>query len=155
MILSLALALGAGPAPSSMVGEPEGPPLAGEALRARTHEAARLLRCVVCQGLSVADSPSETARAMRDEVEALAAAGYGTEQILFYFEASYGEFVRLEPKAEGVNLVVWGAPLAFLTAGVGVLVARARRSRVTPAPPAPMEGGDDDPYLRRVREEAR
>lgn len=153
MILLAALALAAGPSPAALLGPPQGPPLTGEPLRAQTHEAAKLLRCVVCQGLSVADSPSETALAMRDEVQTLAAAGYDTEQILFYFEASYGEFVRLEPKAEGINLIVWGAPVAFLVAGAGALAWNSRRSR--PPGTQPLRTDPDDAYLRRVREETR
>ncbi|MFZ5477434.1 MAG: cytochrome c-type biogenesis protein [Myxococcota bacterium] len=153
MILAalLSLAIAAGPDPAALLGPPAGPPLTGEALRSHVYRTGKLLRCVVCQGLSVADSPSETAQAMRDEVEALAAQGYDTEQILFYFETSYGEFVRLEPKPEGWNLLVWALPLGFLAVGAG-LVARGVR-KGTPAAPAPAE--DEDPYLRRVREETR
>jgi cytochrome c-type biogenesis protein CcmH len=154
--------------PAVLLGSPAGPALTGETLRQQTLATARLLRCVVCQGLSVADSPSETARAMRDEVEKLVAQGYDTDQVLTYFEASYGEFVRLEPRSDGFGLFVWVAPVVVLLGG-GVLVAvsmrRAPRAagveRSTPttaaaAPSTPDElplADPDDPYLRRVREE--
>ena len=146
--LLLSLALAAGPDPAQLLGPPAGPALEGAALRTQTHDTTKMLRCVVCQGLSVADSPSETARAMRDEVEALVAKGYDTEQVLFYFEASYGEFVRMEPKAEGFNLLVWGMPVAFLLAGGGIVFwsMRPRAKRVDVA---------EDEYLRRVREETK
>ena len=143
----------AGPDPASIVGPPAGPPLSGDALRDATQAAGKLLRCVVCQGLSVADSPSETAKAMRGQVEALVAKGYDTEQVLTWFEASYGAFVRLEPKQEGLNWLVWGAPVALLLLGAGVVLARTRGT--PPAAPAEAGGATDDPWLARVRAETR
>ena len=139
--------------PTSVVGPPLGAPLEGEALRTRTMEAAKLLRCVVCQGLSVADSPSETARAMRDQVEDLAGRGYETQQILDWFEASYGAFVLLEPKQEGLNWLVWAGPGVLLALGAAWIVSRTRGAPASAAP-----SGDDDPlmpWLARVRAETR
>lgn len=176
-----AAAQAAGVDPSSIIGPPAGPALTGDALREKTREVASLLRCPVCQGLSVADSPSESALAMKDEVEALVAKGYDTEQILFYFESSYGEFIRLEPKVEGMNLFVWAAPGLLVLGGLAmVLWVAAGRSRAAPsvAPPAPAPVGaasaavasaavpspppasvpvDPEllPYLERVRRETR
>lgn len=109
------------PDPTPIVGPPAGPPRTGAELDAATREIASQLRCPVCQGLSVADSPSESAVAIKREVERLAGQGYSEEQCLFYFEASYGEFIRLEPKAEGLNLLVWAAPAGLLLAGLGIV----------------------------------
>ena len=108
-------------------GEPRGVPLTGDALEARTKEVASLLRCPVCQGLSVADSPATLAVKMKAEVREMLAAGYDQEQILAYFEKSYGEFVRLKPQLRGVNWLVWSAPLLGLVLG-GAVVAWALRA---------------------------
>ena len=110
-----------------LVGEPEGTPLSGAALAQKTHEVSFLLRCPTCQGSSVADSPSATALNMRQEVEDLLAAGFTQEQILAYFEAAYGQFVLLQPKAEGLNLLVWVGPGVLLLLGAGILVVYLRR----------------------------
>lgn len=146
---------GVGPDPSSIVGQPAGPPLTGAALQAQTREVGSLLRCVVCQGLSVADSPSDTARAMRDEVREMVAAGYDKEQILTYFEASYGEFVLLQPKLDGFNWLVWTLPVAVLLGGGGLIAwtirKRAGSAPTRAAPPTLAE--EEDEYLRRVRQE--
>lgn len=112
---------------TQLVGEPKGRPLQGEELLARTHELGFLLRCPTCQGSSVSDSPSSTALNMRQEVMDLLAEGYSEEQILDYFEAAYGQFVLLQPKAEGFTLLVWLAPGALLLLGAGFLVAYFRR----------------------------
>jgi cytochrome c-type biogenesis protein CcmH len=144
----------AGVDPARVIGPPAGPAPSGEVLRQRTLEAARLLRCVVCQGLSVADSPSETARAMRDQVQALVEKGYDTEQVLTWFEASYGAFVRLEPTSEGINGLVWAGPGVAMLLGLGFI---ATRTRTSPAADAPGTGGDEPlaPWLARVRADTR
>ena len=110
-----------------LVGEPEGERLTGVTLELVTEEVASLLRCPVCQGLSVADSPTTSALAMRAETRDLLASGYTEEQVLAYFERSYGEFIRLWPKPEGFNLVVWLLPTIGLLAGALVIGGRMRR----------------------------
>jgi cytochrome c-type biogenesis protein CcmH len=148
--------------PRGVVGPPKGQALAGEALLSRTDDVAGLLRCPVCQGLSVADSPATMAVNMKAQVRDMLAAGYDQEQILAYFERSYGEFVRLQPPLRGVNWLVWLGPVLALAAG-GFFVTRALSARGT-AEPAPAEADalpgaatlPDDPelarYVRRVRE---
>ena len=116
------------PAPPRGVDAPRSRPLSGAELDARTNEVGGLLRCPVCQGLSVADSPSSMARNMKAEVREKLAAGYDQEQILAYFERSYGEFVRLEPPMRGVNWLVWFGPVAVLVAGGGVVAWAVKRS---------------------------
>lgn len=173
-VLAVLVALAAGAAaqekaedPAQVVGPPRGQRLEGAALAARTEEVAALLRCPVCQGLSVADSPSTMASNMRAHVKELVAAGYDQEQILAYFERSYGEFVRLKPPLRGVNWLVWLAPVLGLLAGAAVIgwVLRAPRSAPAAAPPggetAEAPGPDSLPadpslarYVLRVRERA-
>ena len=149
--------------PTQVVGPPRGPRLPqGAPLEARAKEVAGLLRCPVCQGLSVADSPSTMAQNMRGQVTDLLAAGYDQEQILAYFERSYGEFVRLKPPLRGVNWLVWLAPVGGLLLG-GLVIAwalRAPRAAAPAAEDAVHAAGDlpDDPalvpYVLRVRERA-
>ena len=123
--------------PAFVVGAPLGQPLAGPALDRRTEEVGGLLRCPVCQGLSVAASPSTMAQNMKAEVRGLLAAGYTEDQVLAYFERSYGEFVRLQPPLRGVNWLVWLGPLAGLLAGGATVFLALRRSSVATAAPSP------------------
>jgi len=101
-----------------LVGQPDGPPISGTELDLITEEVAGIMRCPVCQGLSIADSPTALAIAMKAEVKEMLSKGYSESQVLDYFEQSYGEFIRLEPKARGFNLFVWLAPLAVLLGGL-------------------------------------
>lgn len=163
-LLFVALAAGAqAPAPATprvpdaahFVGQPKGAPLTGETLRARTDEVSALLRCPVCQGLAVADSKAEMAVNMKNQVHELLARGYTEDQILSYFEQSYGQFVLLRPKFEGVNRLVWLLPIAAMLFGVGVLVLKMRnlsRRPVAEAAAAPAVETVEDPYLARVRD---
>ena len=81
------------------------------------------LRCVVCQNLSVADSPSEMARQMRDVIRERLAQGESEEQVLRYFEERYGEWIRLSPQ----GWLVWVLPFVGLFAGLGVVLLIALR----------------------------
>ena len=124
--------------PREVVGAPRGRALSGPALDVRTEEVGALLRCPVCQGLSIADSPASMATKMKARVRELLAAGYDEEQILAYFERSYGEFVRLEPARRGINWLVWLAPPIALLGGL-VLVRRVfiKPGGAVVAPPGP------------------
>jgi cytochrome c-type biogenesis protein CcmH len=103
------------------------------------HDVAAELRCVVCQNLSVADSPSEMAAQMRAIVRERLEAGETPEQVREYFVARYGEWILLAPRRSGFNLLVWGFPLAALAVGfaiVALLLRRwTRRRGAAPAPP--------------------
>jgi cytochrome c-type biogenesis protein CcmH len=121
-LLLLLVTTTAAPDASLFVGRPQGQPLPGAALDAKTQEVASLLRCPVCQGMSVADSPSEMAVNMKHQVGALLARGYTREQILDYFERSYGQFVLLKPKFQGVNTLVWVLPILAIAIGVVIVL---------------------------------
>lgn len=123
-----------------------------ETARLRTRAVAKGLRCPVCQGLSVADSNADSARAMFDRIAELVAQGYSEEQILDYFSDRYGDWVRLEPEAEGLNLVIFVLPAALLVVGGLVLAARSRPTpsvEPSPEPSAPV----DDEYRQRILDE--
>jgi cytochrome c-type biogenesis protein CcmH len=117
-----------------VVGPPRGARLAGEAQEEEAKRVGSLLRCPVCQGLSVTDSPSTMATNMRQQVRELVGAGFVEDQILSYYEASYGEFVRLQPPLRGVNWLVWLAPLVGLGAGAAIVVLALRRPKGASAP---------------------
>lgn len=104
--------------------------------RARRLEAE--LRCPVCQGLSIADSPAVLAGEMRGVVAQRVAAGESDAGIRAYFVERYGQWILLVPDAAGANLLLWAAPGLLLLGGAAVLVARTRRPGVR----RPVEGGE-------------
>ncbi|MBW3672215.1 MAG: cytochrome c-type biogenesis protein CcmH [Acidobacteria bacterium] len=144
--------------PSLVVGEPAGEPLSGAGLDAETERIGSLVRCPVCQGLSVTDSPAPMALKMKQQVRDLIAEGYTERQILSYFERSYGEFVLLSPPLRGMNWIVWLAPVFLLAVGLAVLTWFFRRSGASGDVPLPEAGESEaspanavDPYVREAR----
>lgn len=85
------------------------------------------LRCVVCQNLSVADSPSEVAQQMRAVIREQLQQGKSPEEIKAYFVSKYGEWVLLSPTAKGFNLLVWLLPFIAAASGIVLVVFAARR----------------------------
>lgn len=127
-----------------------GPGLAAEVDEEEVRRIAAGLRCPVCQNLSVADSPSEMAKQMRQLIRERLAAGERPEEVLAYFTEKYGEWILLAPKPEGFNLLVWTLPFAGLLGGlVGVLLVVRRWSRR----PAPAAEAVDPAYRERIQAE--
>src|SRR5436190_13813005 len=87
-------------------------------LEDQTREIATELRCVVCQNLSVADSPSEMAQQMRGVIRDQLQAGKKPDEIKSYFVSKYGQWVLLAPSKHGIGLTVWVLPFVALVAGL-------------------------------------
>ena len=119
---------------------------------ARVYEVGSQLRCVVCQNLSVADSPSEMAHQMRVIVRDRLAAGDSPEQVIQYFVDKYGEWILLKPRRQGFNWLLWLAPSIAVAIGLGIfalVVRRWTRRRARAAPPVVV----DSAMRERIRRE--
>jgi cytochrome c-type biogenesis protein CcmH len=84
------------------------------------------LRCPVCQGLSVKDSASETARQMRDLVAQRVREGKTNAEIEAEFRAAYGDWILLSPPVSSWNGLIWLVPVAALAAGLVFVTGRLR-----------------------------
>ena len=111
------------------------------------------LRCPVCQGLSVKDSTSETARQMRDLVAQRVREGKTDAEIQAEFRAAYGEWIFLSPPLTSWSLLVWLVPVATLGAGLILVAGRLRRVDL-PASPEPTPSQVAALRERVIREEA-
>ncbi|HVT38171.1 MAG TPA: cytochrome c-type biogenesis protein [Gemmatimonadaceae bacterium] len=100
---------------------------ADSVLDARASVVARQLRCPVCQGLSIQDSPSELAQQMRDLVKERLRQGQSPEQVTAYFVGRYGEWILLEPKASGFNVLVYALPVLIVVGGGLLIVVVVRK----------------------------
>lgn len=102
-------------------GLPPGDPPPEAEIDAMTAEIGGILRCPVCQGLSVAGSTSPAAVNMQHRIRELVAAGYERQEILDYFATKYGEWILLQPTTGGLNWLVWIGPL--LAGGMALFLA--------------------------------
>jgi cytochrome c-type biogenesis protein CcmH len=103
------------------------------------------LRCPDCQGLSVADSQTASAREIRRQVAELVATGATDAQVRAHFVDRYGEWILLAPASPAV----WVLPFAALVLGIAALAAWLVRRRLPPAPSVV-----DEATRRRLHDEA-
>lgn len=80
------------------------------------------IKCPVCQGESIANSPSQMARDMMALVSEKVADGQSDEAIIDELLASYSGAVLLDPPASGATLMLWLAPLAAFAVGAVVIL---------------------------------
>lgn len=87
------------------------------------------LRCLVCQGQSIADSDAEMAGEMRALVRERIAAGETPDQVRSWLISRYGQWVSYRPTLEPVTWPLWAAPLLLLLWGGWILRKRLVRRR--------------------------
>ena len=85
------------------------------------------LRCLVCQGQSIADSDAPLAGDMRSQVREKLLAGEAPEAIRDWLVARYGNWVSYDPPFAADTALLWLAPLMALLGGGWLAFARFRR----------------------------
>jgi cytochrome c-type biogenesis protein CcmH len=110
------------------------PPLAYTQLPDPAQEAAAQglmaeLRCLVCQGQSIADSDADMAGAMRALVRERVAKGEKPAAIRAWLVERYGDYVTYDPPWSWASAPLWLAPLALLLIGAWVARSSFRRRR--------------------------
>lgn len=86
------------------------------------------LRCLVCQGQSIADSDAELAGDMRSLVRERIKAGESPDEVRRWLVSRYGSWVSYKPVLGPDTLLLYAAPLLILLGG-GLLAARRLRRR--------------------------
>ena len=121
--------------------------LAQSDLDSKARAVGATLKCPVCNGLALTESPSDFAKSMYAEVRSQVAKGQSPAQIKAFFVEKYGSSVLLEPPFSGVTLLVWLLPIGALALGAWGLVGYLRRA----ARPQALESVDAA-LLERVRD---
>lgn len=84
------------------------------------------LRCVVCEGQSLADSDAALARQMRAQVRKRIADGESRSEVLAFFRSHYGDEILMQPPLHKQTLLLWLAPLLLLGLGAALVVRGLR-----------------------------
>ncbi|GAA4739539.1 hypothetical protein GCM10023264_00590 [Sphingomonas daechungensis] len=85
------------------------------------------LRCLVCQGQSIADSDADLAGDMRDLVRRRIAAGEKPDAIRAWLIDRYGDWISYRPTAKPIAWPLWAAPIILLIFGGAVVAGRLKR----------------------------
>ena len=85
------------------------------------------LRCVVCQGQSIAQSDADMAGQMRAMVRRRIAAGESPSSIRHWMIERYGDYVSYDPPLSGLTAPLWLTPVALLLIGGWIARASFRR----------------------------
>jgi cytochrome c-type biogenesis protein CcmH len=116
--------------------DPSTPPaaLANTQLRdpaqeAKARDLMATLRCLVCQGQSIADSDASMAGDMRALVRSRIAAGETPDSVRAWLIGRYGDYVSYDPPLSAATWPLWLAPIALLVLGAVIARSSFRRRR--------------------------
>ena len=102
-----------------------------QTLDQRVHDVGSQLKCPVCQGESVADSPSTLSQQMRGVIRQQLQSGKSEQEVIQYFVDRYGQQIVWSPPWQGFALLAWLVPIALLLAGAFLLFTTLRSWRTT------------------------
>lgn len=139
ILIGAVLCLAAEPDPAERLVDP--------AAEARARSLFQETRCLVCQGQSIDDSDAELAHDLRRIIRGQIAAGETTDHVRGFLTSRYGDYVLLRPPLSAKNAILWTGPFLVGVLGIGLLMARLRRS----APTAPLTP-EEDARLARLHQ---
>ena len=107
-----------------------------QTLDQRAHDVASQLKCLVCQGESVADSPATLSQQMRGVIRQQLQSGKSEQEVIQYFVSRYGDLILLSPPWQGLTLLIWLVPIALMLGGILLLflVLRSWQSQSDKSP---------------------
>lgn len=103
--------------------------LADPRQEAAAHALMESVRCLVCQGQSIADSDADLASDMRSMIRRRILAGEKPEDIRAWLIERYGNWVSYKPVLDAGTAPLWIAPVVLLGFGLWLARGRFRRRR--------------------------
>lgn len=118
------------------------------ALEQRARALSEGLRCPVCRNESIDESNAAISRDLRLLLRERLVAGDSDAEALQYLVDRYGDYILLNPKVEGANILLWlAAPLMLILAGgVAFVTIRGRAN----APAAEALSADEQKRLDEI-----
>lgn len=110
----------------------EAEPMLDPVLETRIKDMEEELRCLVCQGQSIAESDSEFAQDIRREIERMMKQGKSDGEVIDFLVERYGDFILFRPPVKSTTALLWIGPLVLFVAGAAVMLVLIRRQRRAP-----------------------
>lgn len=110
------------------------------------------LRCPKCQNQNLADSNSQIAVDLREQVYVMINEGKSDKEIVDYMVARYGDFVLYRPKVNEMTYILWFGPAVILLIGVLVVVMILRK-KASPQADKPMSAEQKQQLADILKEE--
>ena len=114
----------------------------------RFKQLSQMLRCMVCQNQSIADSNADLARDFRNRVKEQINAGQTNEQIIQYMVERYGDYIVYKPPFNWTTAILWLGPFILAVLGF-IMIGRMIKGRSLP----PAIDGDQQQRLRLLMDE--
>lgn len=93
-------------------------------------ELSNILRCMVCQNQSIADSNAPLARDFRNQVKEKINQGQSNDQIINYMVERYGDYILYRPPFNAATALLWTGPFILVFIGLFVVSRLHRRKAV-------------------------
>jgi len=87
------------------------------------------IRCLVCQGQSIADSNSDFAQTIKSVVSDKISKGKNEKEIYNFLSSKYGDWIVYKPSLNIPNLMLWVIPYLFVIFGVMFFLKNLRKNR--------------------------
>jgi len=95
-------------------------------VQARMMRLATVLRCLVCQNQTIADSHADLASDLRNQIVELIHQGKTDSEIMDYMTERYGDFVLYRPPMKTSTLLLWFGPFLLVVIGAAALYRSAQ-----------------------------
>ena len=87
------------------------------------------IRCLVCQGQSIADSNSDFAQTIKSVVSDKISQGKNEKEIYNFLSSKYGDWIVYKPSLNIPNLMLWVIPYLFVIFGAMFFLKNLRKNR--------------------------
>ena len=89
------------------------------------------LRCLICQGQSIADSNSEFAQTIKLVVKDKIKEGKSKEVIYEFLASKYGDWILYRPPLNKTNFLLWSIPYLVLSLGGLIILILTKKRKNT------------------------
>ena len=87
------------------------------------------IRCLVCQGQSIADSNSDFAQTIKSVVSDKISQGKNEKEIYNFLSSKYGDWIVYKPSLNIPNLMLWVITYLFVIFGAMFFLKNLRKKR--------------------------